>query len=276
MALTGLGATPTWIGFAGGSTGNELLAGLRSLDIGTCAVPTTQSTRVNLEILDAHGAVTEILEPGGTIERSEWAEFQRVCARQFQRSTRKRIVIISGSQPPGVPSEASAALVKSAHKANCLAFIDSSGPPLLKALAAQPDFVKINREEAEFVTQISITDANSAAQAARKLLALGAISAAISLGNRGVVAVRKKDPAAFHAWTAPLESKSTVGCGDSTLAAWAFAMANDSSFEKILMLAVACGAANCLAPLPARIKRADVLRLQQSVRIERLSEKGDS
>jgi len=33
MALKGLGAIPTWIGFSGGATGRELLAGLRLLEI---------------------------------------------------------------------------------------------------------------------------------------------------------------------------------------------------------------------------------------------------
>src|SRR5437867_12061274 len=35
MALKGLGATPTWIGFSGGATGSELLAGLVLLEIAT-------------------------------------------------------------------------------------------------------------------------------------------------------------------------------------------------------------------------------------------------
>src|SRR5712664_1369348 len=65
MALKGLGATPTWIGFAGGVTGGELIAGLRLLGIETLPVSAGESSRVNLEILDTQGEVTEILEPGG-------------------------------------------------------------------------------------------------------------------------------------------------------------------------------------------------------------------
>src|SRR6266513_1410454 len=158
MALKGLGATPTWIGFSGGATGNELLAGLRLLEIETTAVSTGQSSRVNLEVLDTQGEVTEILEPGGTITQSEWSEFQQVCASAFQLAANKRIAVISGSLPPGVPAEACAALVSSAQSANCLAFVDSSGLPLSETLAAGPDLVKINREEAEFVTQVAIRD----------------------------------------------------------------------------------------------------------------------
>src|SRR3979490_198662 len=153
MALKALSAVPTWIGFTGGATGDELLAGLRSLDIDILPVPVAQSTRANLEILDARGEVTEILEPGGAITEYEWSEFQRVCANAFHRefqkkSAHKKIVLISGSLPLGVPGEAYGQLVGLAHSADCLAFVDSSGLPLSKALAAGPTLVKINREDA--------------------------------------------------------------------------------------------------------------------------------
>jgi fructose-1-phosphate kinase PfkB-like protein len=159
--------------------------------------------------------------------------------------------------------------LKSAHSANCLAFIDSSGLPFAKALAAGPDLVKINREEAESITQIPIQDPVSAVQAARKLLDCGAKSAAVSLGDRGLVGVRRHDEPAIHAWTTPLRAKSTVGCGDSALAGLAFATASGLSFERSLALAVACGAANCLATLPARITRENVSSIEKNVRIKR-------
>ena len=270
MALKGLGADPTWIGFSGGASGSELLAGLRLLEIATMPVSTGQASRVNLEILDTVGEVTEILEPGGTITQSEWAEFLQVCAGAFQLVANKKIAVISGSLPPGVPDDAYATLVRSARSANCLAFVDTRGVALSKTLAAGPDLVKINREEAEGVTQVAICDPASAAQAARKLLDLGANSAFVSLGDRGIVGVRKREQAAIHAWTTPLHAKSTVGCGDSAIAGLAYAAAKELTFEQSLALAVACGAANCLAALPGRILGGDVSRIEQGVHTELL------
>lgn len=270
MALQGLGENPEWIGFAGGATGNELTEGLRCLKVEAVCVPTVHNTRVNLEIIDTMGGVTEILEPGGTIAQSEWCEMQKTCAQEFKRIAEKKIVLISGSQPPGVPAEASAALLKLAQSAGCLVFLDTSGSALSEALAAGPDFVKINGEEAQGVTGIAVNDPASAGQVIRKLLERGAKSAAISLGEGGIVAIRTHDEPAVHAWTAPLRTKSTVGCGDSAFAGFAFATSSGLSFENSLALAVACGAANCLAPLPARIKQEDVSRLKQGVRVEPL------
>ena len=270
MALQALAATPTWIGFSGGVTGKELLEGLRRLLIEAISVPMAHDTRVNLEIIDTRGGVTEILEPGGAIAPSEWWEFRKTCANEFQRMASKKIVLISGSQPPGVPAEASAVLLKLAQSSGCLAFLDTSGSPLAEALAAGPDFVKINREEAQSVSGIVVNDPVSADQAIRKLLECGAKSAAISLGDRGVVGIQQRDEPAIHAWAAPLRAKSTVGCGDSAFAGFAVALASGFSFERSLALAVACGAANCLAPLPARIKQEDVSRFEPGVRIERI------
>jgi 1-phosphofructokinase len=273
MALQALGANPTWIGFSGGATGKELLEGLRRLRIEAISVPIAHDTRVNLEIIDARGGVTEILEPGGVIAQSEWREFQKACANEFQRVAARKIALISGSQPPGVPADASAVLLKVAQSSGCLAFIDTSGSSLEEALAARPDFVKINREEAQSVAGILVNEPVSAGQAVRNLLERGAKSAAISLGDRGIVAVQRRGEPAMHAWTAPLRAKSTVGCGDSALAGFAFATASGLSFERGLALAVACGAANCLAPLPARIKQEDVSRFEPGVRVEPILKK---
>jgi len=270
MALKGLGATPTWIGFSGGATGSELLAGLRRLGIETMPISIGQPTRVNLEILDTQGEVTEILEPGGAITQSEWSEFQQVCVNALQVAAKRKVTVISGSLPPGVPVEAYSALVSAARTANCLAFVDSSGGALSKALAAGPDLIKINREEAEFVTRVAILDPITAAQAARKLLDLGAKSAAVSLGERGLVGIRKQDQQAIHAWSTPLHPKSTVGSGDSALAGLAYAAATELTFERSLALAVACGAANCLAAFPGRILREEVSRFERGVQIELL------
>ena len=274
MALQGLGANPRWIGFTGGATGTEVFEGLRRLKIEAVSVPTVHDTRVNLEIIDSRGGVTEILEPGGSIAQSEWNELQKACASEFQRVASTKIVLISGSHPPGIPAEASAVLLKLAQSSGCLAFLDTSGLPLAEALAVAPDFVKINREEAQSVTGVPVNDVASAEQAAHKLLERGAKSAAISLGDRGIVGIRRRDEPALHAWTAPLRAKSTVGCGDSALAGFAFATASSLSFERSLALAVACGAANCLAPLPARIQQENVSRFEPGVRVEPVLKKG--
>ncbi|MGC1674678.1 MAG: PfkB family carbohydrate kinase, partial [Candidatus Acidiferrales bacterium] len=64
MATRALNARAAWVGFLGGAIGQECARQLESLGIQVAAIPTVASTRVNLEIIDESGRVTEILEPG--------------------------------------------------------------------------------------------------------------------------------------------------------------------------------------------------------------------
>jgi len=186
MVLRTLGADPQWIGFAGGATGQDLLAGLRKIGIRAEAITIEQPTRVNLEIIDDSASVTEILEPGATLSETEIASFLAACEKTFAQGKRQAIVIASGSLPPGVPEDFYANLITRAHSHGCRFFLDTSGEPLRLALRAGPDFVKPNREEAEWLTASVIADPPSAVAAIRRLLASGAKSVAISLGERGL------------------------------------------------------------------------------------------
>jgi fructose-1-phosphate kinase PfkB-like protein len=62
---------------------------------------------------------------------------------------------------------------------------------------------------------------------------------------------------------------SAVGSGDSTLGGFACAAARGLIGEDALRLAVACGAANCLADSPARIDRATVESLIPQIEVQR-------
>src|SRR5216684_3316553 len=75
MTLKTLGADPLWLGFAGGATGEQLVEGLRGLAIRVHDIPTSGSTRTNLEIVEDMGGVTEILEPGQSISSEELQRF---------------------------------------------------------------------------------------------------------------------------------------------------------------------------------------------------------
>src|SRR6202167_1566754 len=79
MAARAMGAGATWIGFLGGAIGEECAAQLKVLDIEVVAVRTAASTRVNLEVIEDSGKVTEILEPGAAPTVEEITEFVRTC-----------------------------------------------------------------------------------------------------------------------------------------------------------------------------------------------------
>jgi 1-phosphofructokinase family hexose kinase len=269
MVLRTLGAQPLWIGFAGGAGGQELLTGLLARGVQAVPVAMENATRCNLEIVDDDGTVTEILEPGAQVSMEEWRAFEAAYAALFRPGG--VTAILSGSLPPGVPHECYADLIEKAHDLGGTAFLDASGDALKLALAAGPDFVKSNRSEAEWLTGSSIKNLETAVQATAKLITAGAKSAAISLGQDGLVWKPSKNGSFYHAQAPKVPCRSAVGSGDATIAGFAYAAQKGLGVFDSLKLAAACGAANCLAELPGQLHAGEVQRLERLVKIEAIS-----
>ena len=269
MVLRALGADPLWLGFSGGPNGDSLLQGLRSLSIRAEGVPTAAETRMNLEILEENGSVTEILEPGARVTPAERESLLRAFETALEL-TPNAFVIISGSLPPGLLKDEFATLVKIGRRNGARIFLDTSGEPLKLGLQQRPDFAKPNQEEAEWLIGRTIDGVASAASALKNLVREGPQSAAISLGSNGLVWLGPGSAEAFVAVPPKLEAASAVGSGDATIAGFAFAASQNLEPAETLRLAVACGAANVLADLPGRVRLHDVERLRDQVQVQAL------
>ena len=272
LALTALGEQASWIGFAGGASGEELIEGLNAAGIRTNRVESRKPTRTNLAILDDDGIVTEILEPGGPIFPSELDLFREACERTFSEMKDQGLAIFSGSLPQGVPEDFYAKLICSARQAGCRTFVDTSGPALQFALEQRPDFVKPNKEEAEQLTGEAITGVPEARKAVSQFLARGARSVALSLGKDGLLWFPGAEEPAYRVRTPIVAARSGVGSGDATVAGLVHAIARGLQPQETARLAAACGAANCLAVSPGRITLADVEEMLKSTTVERLDQ----
>jgi len=268
MAAGALGASAVWIGFLGGSSGNEVLAGLKQLDVEAAPIRSAASTRANLEIIEDSGRVTEILEPGCVPEQRECREMLRVLDAGLRKRWKGAVVVISGSVPAGTPENLYPSLIVSAQKAGSKVLLDTSGDALYAGLAAKPDLVKPNRTEAETLLKANLRSHDATIDAAHELIRRGARSAAITLGADGLVWMESKKGPVWIARPLRLTGTSSVGCGDAAMAGFAFAFAQKLEPDKVLRLAAACGAANCYAPLPGRISLEEVQFLARQIKIE--------
>jgi tagatose 6-phosphate kinase len=271
LAAQALGEAVQWIGFSGSATGADCERGLTARGIPVTAIRTRSATRTNLEIIDDQQVVTEILEPGGAVTTAEHHELLRVCGEQFAQHRQQAVVVLSGSLPPGAPVDLYAQLIQMAQQYECCTMLDTSGASLMHALAAKPGFVKPNREEASILTGASITDVTSAQTATRELIEHGAQSAAVTLGREGLIWAPGKTAAPLFAPAVKVAMRSTVGCGDVALAAFAVAAVRNLSAAETMRLASASAAANCLAELPGQIQLADVMRLLPLVKCDELA-----
>src|ERR1700733_2745468 len=271
MAARSLGIEANWIGFLGGAIGEQVEVELRKLAVDVSPIRTAASTRVNLEIIENSGKITEVLEPGGNISSGEQTELLRLYSQNLSEKWKGALVAISGSLPPGVPASFCGALVDIAKKAGSGVFLDTSGDALEAGLAARPSFVKPNCKEAEVLLGRALPDLQAVAAAAREIISLGARSAAITMWAEGLVWVESKNAPAWFSQPPRLKAISTVGCGDTTLAGFAYAALRGLSGEEALRFATACGAANCLAEFEGRISLSDVQSLAPKVSIKSLS-----
>jgi len=259
MVLKTLGAEAHWIGMCGQATGEQVVVGLRSLGIMPHSVQVKGQTRTNLEIVDAANEITEIREPGEPVSPEEAAAFERECKTLFEQRGEAKLVIFSGSLPPGASDDLYARLITSARDSGCFTLLDTSGKALRRALSARPDFVKPNRDEAAAIVNFAIDSTKAAAEAGRRLIALGARSVAVSLGSSGMIYVARQNAPVLFAAAMSLRPRSTVGCGDAALAGFAYSFCSGAAPAEALRRATACAAANCLADSPGAV-RADVVR----------------
>lgn len=270
MAAHAMAADTVWIGFLGGPVGQECARQMKDLGIEVVAIPTAAETRVNLEIIEESGNVTEILEPGGKPSAEERDAFLQVSVRQIRDEGQGALLVISGSLPADLGPEFYVSLIGAARAAGARFFVDTSGDALRESSKASPDFVKTNRAEAEELLGRPIKNRHEAVHAAMAIIENGAGSAAITLGAEGFVWVESKNGPVWTARPPRLEVISTVGCGDATLGGFACAAARGIVGEEALRLAAACGAANCLAAAPGRINFATVESLIPQIEVQRL------
>ncbi|MFY9804265.1 MAG: 1-phosphofructokinase family hexose kinase [Candidatus Acidiferrales bacterium] len=271
MAARALEAPAAWIGFLGGAVGQACVRQLESLGIQVTAISSESSTRVNLEIIDASGRVTEILEPGAQPTAEESAEFLRVCARGMRESWKHAVLVISGSLPAGLGPDFYLALIEAGRTSNAKVFVDTSGDALRQSAKGRPDLVKVNRAEAEALAGRPLTTLQEVVRAAREILEGGAGSAAITLGGEGLIWAERKNGPVWQARPPRANVISAVGCGDATLAGFAHAAVQGMAGEEALRLAAACGAANCVATAPGRIELATVKALLPQIEVQQIA-----
>jgi 1-phosphofructokinase family hexose kinase len=271
MATLALEAKPVWVGFLGGTIGQECARQMEALGIHVIAIPTAAGTRVNLEIIDAAGRVTEILEPGAEPTTQEREHFLQTCARSLRDEWKNAMLVISGSQPAGVGPDFYVALIEAARTAGAKVFVDTSGAALRASSNAHPDFVKVNRAEAEALVGRPLATIEEIIQAAREINERGAGSAAITLGREGLVWMERKGGPVWKARPPHMNVISAVGSGDATLGGFAYAATQGLAGEEALRLAAASGAANCVAAAPGRIELATVRALVPQIEIQRLT-----
>ncbi len=239
------GADAVAIATVGGRTGIEFAAELGASGVPNALIEVAGATRRSIALVDEElGDTTVVNERGVNPSDAEWAA---LLAEVVDRLPSARVLVISGSLPPGAPDTLLPILIGVGRDAGVPVIVDTSGPALLRAADAGASVLKPNAAELAEATGIADPVAG-----ARSLIARGVELVLLSLGADGMLAVTASD--VVHArLEAPLAGNPT-GAGDAGVAACAVLLAEGARDPAtVLRRATAWSAAAVLMPLAGEI-----------------------
>ena len=237
QVLADLGHKVTVGGFLGAANAGpfEALFARRGFIDAFVRVP--GETRSNIKLAEQDGRITDLNGPGPQVEARHQAE---LLERLEQIAAGHDAVVVAGSLPQGVSPEWFAGLLRRLKALGLPLVLDSSGAALRAGLAVGPWLIKPNAEELAEACELPSETGAELHAAALRLRQQGVEHVLLSRGAEGVswfgpdIALQAQPPR--------VEVVSTVGAGDSLLAATLHGLLSGWSAERSLRLATAIAA----------------------------------
>ena len=268
-ALRHLGVPVVCTGFLGGRSGTEIAEDLTRHGILNDFVRIADESRTSVAVLDPISEQsTEINEWGPEIAPDELEALREKLAYLTQEAD---FVVLAGSLPRGVEADFYAETIRELNRRHVLAVLDAEGEPLRLGVQAEPFLVAPNIREAESLVGHEFNDESDVASGLDEIAAQGARNVLITSEAGCYALVRDdRDEHRVRGTTPRLEPVSTIGAGDTLLAAFLAARAAGRSVEESIRSAVAAGAASVLEPGPGRFDPREAGRVSGLVTVEPL------
>lgn len=258
-AIRALGGESLALVALGGLSGDRLAGLIREAGITFLSILGPGETRTSLSVREiSTGKQYRFMLPGpvwGKAERERVFTLLRATARPGGFS------VISGSQPPGMPTGFAAELAESMPESRII--LDTSGKPLIEAVRHPVpglEILRMDGEEAESLTGHPLHDRADTADFAQSLVRQGvAKKVVVARGADGNI-LATADRRIF-ARAPAVKVKSAVGAGDSFVAGLVLAMARGQSDAEALALAAAAAAAAVMTDATQLCRPEDVMRL---------------
>jgi len=237
--LINLGIQSTCTGFLGGIWQKTFQEELANRKIECNFIGTVGNTRTNTKIVDnKNKTYTDLNEQGPFIDLDLLSEFLVAFEKMCNKGD---IVVLSGGVSLNIPEDIYGTLTSIAKGKGALVILDADGPLLRKGLTEKPQIIKPNNHELSSLFDIDEKNDEEILQAAHKLRSQGIQKVLVSLGERGGFYITEKGT--YYAKGLKVNVKSTVGAGDSMVAALVYSIINKLDDIDTLKFATACGAA---------------------------------
>ncbi len=242
-AIRLLGGQATALVAIGASTGANLLQLLALEGVPTVAFQGPGETRQSMSVIDQDsGDQYRFVMPGPV-----WQDHDvpRALASVDQAARGDTLVVLSGSQPPGVAKDFPSILSDHVAGKGSRLIVDTSGPALFH-LAEQPReslyVLRMNGEEGEELAGRPLPTRADTAAFARELIDKGvARIVVVARGADGSVMATRDG--AWHGVSPPAPIISKVGAGDSFVGAFTYKLSQNAPVEDCLRWGVAAASA---------------------------------
>lgn len=264
-AAAALGGSVTVMGIVGGQAGAWIVERLAQLGVDARMAASSGETRTCISILDrSTGALTEIYEYGEEIRPPGWDALEAMVLSELERDGIAGVAL-SGSLPPGARLDGYGRIARLAAAGSrpVPVLADTYGPALAAVLTERPAVVKVNAAEAGEATGTTVSDAASAAVAARILHVAGAASVVVTLGVGGAVVVSAGERARLI--PPDIRGAYPVGSGDAFLGGLTVAIGRGESVVEAARFGMAAGIANAQVPGAGELDSTSVGRILDQI-----------
>ena len=259
-ALKKMGTDSEAVFFAGGDTGKKLVSLIESEGITCSVVETVAPTRVNIKT-----PCGEFNASGGPINEEELAKLIQKIEIKAKSADKSQLYVISGSIPQGVEKPVYNFLIKMLKECGNMTALDTGGENLHKAICTGPDIIKPNLAELESLLGTRISTIAQAVEKCFRLFEDTGIEVLCTMG--GNVSIYAGADGLYTADSLQVEVRSTVGAGDTFLAAFIHERMVTGDVTAALRFASGAAAAKVTLPGTVMPDLAEMRRYAEKVRV---------
>lgn len=264
--LRALGTESVAVVLLAGDAGDRLEELLRQEGLTILSAEIPGQTRTNLKIVDRElGQNTDINEPGPAVKATA---LRQLLIRLCQRIRPGDVVVLSGSLPQGAAKDTYKEWTQRFQELGAKVLLDADGDCLKLGVEGIPYLIKPNEQELSRLMRRPLETQGQLLGAGRELLARGIGNVVISQGGEGALFLWKEG--FYRAKSLSVPVGSTVGAGDSMVAAMAYCLERELPMEKCITLAIAMGAASVMQSGSQAPDIQTVYRLAEQVEFEKL------
>lgn len=267
VALRHLGLETMAMGFFAGNTGKELFKLLEEYSIQLLPIWVDGETRISHVIAERESQIhSHVIAGDINISENQKMEFFKKYKEVVSKAG---WVIFGGSLPASLPDDFYVEYINYSRRIGVPSLIDSQKKSLEFGIKAQPEIVKMNREEFEWTFHQKADSLKMLINQARELRSSMKIrNLVMTLSREGIIALTTEGD--FFAVAPQQASINAAGAGDSASSALVWKLSENENWETALRWATAVSSASVLTERTADFHFRDVNRIYPQVRIEKI------